>query len=183
MESLQFAREIGDRVAIAYSLDLLGTFWRAQEDYTQASAYYEDSLAIFKAIHNQEGSAWGLHNLGHLALRIHDIIQAVTRFTEAITLAYPLSYTHVIVACLSGLAGCAYVVRQSERAVELFGYVGAMFERIGEGWEAPDRIAYQYYVALLRSQLNSATFAAKWDEGRAMTLDEAIAEALDIVNR
>jgi hypothetical protein len=32
---------------------------------------------------------------------------------------------------------------------------------------------------VLRTQLGAATFATAWAEGRAMTLEQAIAEALD----
>jgi hypothetical protein len=44
-------------------------------------------------------------------------------------------------------------------------------------WPA-NRIAHDQNVAIARTQLDEATFAAAWAEGRAMTLEQAVAYAL-----
>ncbi len=41
-----------------------------------------------------------------------------------------------------------------------------------------DRADYDRIVATVRAQLGEEAFAAAWEAGRAMTLDDAIAEAL-----
>jgi len=45
-----------------------------------------------------------------------------------------------------------------------------------------ERAAYEESVASVRAQLDQQTFAAAWAEGRAMTLEQAIALALDEEN-
>ena len=41
------------------------------------------------------------------------------------------------------------------------------------------RASYEHDVSAVRAQLDQATFAAAWAAGQAMTLDDAIAEALN----
>jgi hypothetical protein len=67
--------------------------------------------------------------------------------------------------------------RWSERAARFCGaasVVGLSYPRVSPF----DQIEYDHIVAAIRAQLDEATFAAAWAEGRQMTLDEAIAEAL-----
>jgi len=44
------------------------------------------------------------------------------------------------------------------------------------------RVEYDRTVAAIQTQLNEAAFAAAWAEGRAMTLEQAIAYALSESN-
>jgi hypothetical protein len=47
---------------------------------------------------------------------------------------------------------------------------------------APESARPDPGVAAARAQINEATFAAAWTVRRAMTLDQAITEALDAIN-
>jgi hypothetical protein len=42
-----------------------------------------------------------------------------------------------------------------------------------------DQFELDRIIASVRAQLDDATFQAAWSEGRAMTLEQAVAEALD----
>jgi hypothetical protein len=42
-----------------------------------------------------------------------------------------------------------------------------------------DEQEYQHYLAMARAQLDQATFNAAWEAGRALTLEQAIALALN----
>jgi hypothetical protein len=50
---------------------------------------------------------------------------------------------------------------------------------MGVGPQAADQFAADRYVAALREQLDEATFEAARAEGREMSLEEAVAYALD----
>jgi hypothetical protein len=43
-----------------------------------------------------------------------------------------------------------------------------------------DQQEYEHGVSKLRSQLDDATFTAAWGEGRGMTLEQAVAYALEL---
>jgi DNA-binding NarL/FixJ family response regulator len=81
---------------------------------------------------------------------------------------------------LEGLAEVATSERQLERAVRLFGAARATRDRIGHPLYARYRERHEQTFAAIRAALGDAAFAAAWETGRAMPLDEAIAEALTI---
>ena len=85
-----------------------------------------------------------------------------------------------IVHCLEGLAGVGGKQGQGERAARLFGAAEALREAIGAPLPPVDRLEHERSVALARTQLpNNTSFATAWAAGRGLTLDAAIAEALD----
>ena len=67
-----------------------------------------------------------------------------------------------------------------ERAARLYGAAAAVSAILGtDGLTERERAAYQRTAARLRTQLGEAPFAAAWAEGRAMTLEQAVAYALE----
>ncbi len=83
-----------------------------------------------------------------------------------------------IAASLSGFAGLALAQGQFIRAVRLFGAAQASLESLA--WRLPpaDDDAYQRNLASARAQLSGAVFNAAWDEGRALSLEQATDYAL-----
>ena len=54
----------------------------------------------------------------------------------------------------------------------------AALERMGAFYQPVDKKEIDRIIANVRSQLDEATFQAAWVEGRAMTLEQAVADAL-----
>jgi hypothetical protein len=69
-------------------------------------------------------------------------------------------------------------MHQPRRAAWLFGAAEAARERIGAPLPPGDRPLYDRHLARARADLDETAFDAAWAEGRAMTLDEAVAYAL-----
>jgi hypothetical protein len=67
---------------------------------------------------------------------------------------------------------------QSERAARLFGAAEALREAIGTPLPPADRAEHDRSVAAVRTALGEEAFAAAWAEGRALTLEHAVAFAL-----
>jgi len=69
----------------------------------------------------------------------------------------------------------------AERSARLLSAAETLLDTIGLSLAAwPEmRADYDRYVAAARAQLDEATFAAAWAQGRAMTLDQAVAYALE----
>src|SRR5262245_65430993 len=82
------------------------------------------------------------------------------------------------IPALEGLAGVAVTQGLAEQGARLFGASEALRESMG--WPLPpvSRADYERDVAAARAQLDEAAFAEEWAAGRALTLEQAIAEAL-----
>jgi hypothetical protein len=66
-----------------------------------------------------------------------------------------------------------------QEAARLLGAAEALLKASGSTWWPADRVEYERNLATLRAALSEAAFAAAWAEGQAMTLERAIAYALE----
>jgi hypothetical protein len=65
------------------------------------------------------------------------------------------------------------------RMARLLGAAEAARERLGALIQPSDKGEYERLVASVRDRLDETTFRAAWAEGREMTLDDAVADALE----
>jgi hypothetical protein len=125
-----------------------------------------------------------LHNSAYVVLRQGDGRQAAASFGESLVLYQDLKRKHGVIECLIGLACVAAATvggqpAPAERAARLFGAAEGLFEATGGGLAAADQAEHDRYLALAREQLDEAVFGAAWAEGRAMTMEQAVAYALE----
>jgi hypothetical protein len=108
-----------------------------------------------------------------------DDARAVDLLRESIGLSRALRDTYALGYGLIRLAGALVALGQGERAARLYGAAEALREMTGTPIQyAGHRALYERQVEALREQLDARTLEAAWAEGRAMTLEEAVAEAL-----
>jgi hypothetical protein len=65
------------------------------------------------------------------------------------------------------------------RAARLYGVAEALREATGIPVDPPERPDYEESVALTRDTLSEVEFNAAWAVGRSMSLDDAVAYALE----
>ncbi|MDQ5853342.1 MAG: tetratricopeptide repeat protein, partial [Chloroflexota bacterium] len=181
-EALALFRALGDAMGVAWSLTALGEVARLEGDYAAAGTYYAESLALGRELGHKRFVGDALHNLGYVAHRQGHHAQAAAYFLESLALFQELEHKTSIINCLAGLAAVAVVAAQQpatvRRAVQLFGAAEALREGLGVSLQPADRVEWDRSVAAARAALDEATFAAAWAEGRAMTLEQAIASTL-----
>ena len=178
-ESVAIFREAGDRSSfIGLALIHLGDVARQQGGYERAAALYQESLALYR----EGGSKWGialpLQNLGRIAIAQGDYRRAAGLFQESIRLYREVGNTPDVATCLAGFAGLASAEGQPERAARLLGAAQALLDRTSTVIEPANRLEFDQELAAVRTQLGEETFTAAWANGRAMTLEQAIAHAL-----
>jgi predicted ATPase/DNA-binding XRE family transcriptional regulator len=185
-ESLSLRRELGNTGGIAECLLFLGNLAYSQGNTTRAGTLWEESLALYRA----EESTWVVANLlaqlAMVALDQGDFRRAGVQLTESLTLLWELNerwqttHTLEVFACLAAGQGQQNDTQANLlRAARIFGAA----EKLRETLAAPVLPFQRYFnergVASLRAQLDEAAFAATWAEGRTMTLEQAVAYALE----
>jgi tetratricopeptide (TPR) repeat protein len=83
MERLAIEQELGNPDGIASSLESLGRAALWLGDYTQATACYEESLALFQNLKNQRGSTFVIEGYAELALA-HELPKRAARLCGAV---------------------------------------------------------------------------------------------------
>ena len=167
-----------DQRGIALSLHALGEVALAQGDHEQAGVRFAESLARSRELGDKLSVAPVLNNLGLVAWHRSDYTGARRYFEESLALRQELGDQRGIAVCLAGLAGVAGVYAQPERAARLLGVAAALLETIGGRLDAIERALYEHNVAAAQSALGADQFMKAWAAGRAMPLEQAIADAL-----
>ena len=105
---------------------------------------------------------------------------------ESLALLHEVGGELDVAATLMDFAGMVVAQGQQraevERATRLDGAAEALLGSLANPVPVIaylDVTAHQRTIAMLRTQLGEATFATAWAEGRAMTVEQAIAEALE----
>ncbi|HZG68473.1 MAG TPA: tetratricopeptide repeat protein, partial [Herpetosiphonaceae bacterium] len=185
-ESLARFREAGSPGMTARLLHMRARVALAEGDTEHATALLEESFELCRAHDDPSGTAHALYLLGRVALEQGAIERASRLLTESLRRRQG-GPTDDILESLEGLAVLAaageYLCDGSHpgtlRAARLLGVASAARETLGMPRPPGERAAYERLVAALRHRLGEATWAAAWDEGWTMTLEQAIAYALE----
>ncbi len=184
-QSLTIRRKLGNQEDVAWTLHCLGQAALAQGDDRAAQTYLEERLQIMQERGNKQGIAASLTNL---ALVIHaqgNVTQAQALLEESLTLVQELDNRVGIATVLDGVAVLALAKGYPARAARLGGAADTIRATTGairspsEVLSLLNRPLYERTVAGARCQVGEARFMAAWAEGRAMTLEQAVAYALD----
>jgi len=174
---LAFARQLGHRRRIAGFLFNLGCVVCEQGNYERAKVLLEESLMLGQATRDTWVIACACHFLALVAREQADFERAGTYYQQSLALFHELGVRQALARSLSGLAGVAGRQGLALRAARLFGAADAFFKASCE--TNHEQYRFERDLAYTRAQFDEATFDAAWEAGQALTLEQAIAEALD----
>ncbi len=178
-EGLALQRQLGTDEKNVYAIVSLGDLAVREGDYTQACAYYEDSLSLAHETGALSAVVWVPVKLGYIALRQSKITRALKLFEESCQLFKQAGSQIGIVYTLEGLASLAVAQDQHEQGVRLFAWAEATRENLSNTRPPVEQADVDRDLANIRAHLDEAAFAAAQAAGRAMSMDEAIAYALE----
>jgi non-specific serine/threonine protein kinase len=174
-----FREDGGDRWGLAIALTNMGVVAEAQADYELAIPLFEESATILRELGDRWPLSIPLRHLGIVAYRHGDHLRAEGLYKESLASLRELGEKWLISLCLEELAGVACAQGKHARAARLWGAEETICEAIGATVRALYRADYERGVAAARAGLGEKAFEAEWAQGRAMTLEGAIAYALD----
>jgi tetratricopeptide (TPR) repeat protein len=183
---LAAGRSLGFPMGVAISLRHLGLLALRQGDLDRAAALLEQSLAEWATIRSLRGRGNSLADLGQVQLARGDAQQAVRRFGESLELLQHPDVQRDTARCLEGVAAAVVSVADQVpepglvSAVRLLGAAGRLRDANGRLPGAIDRAIVERAVAGGRDGLGAPAFAGAWAEGRELSVDQAVATALEL---
>jgi predicted ATPase/class 3 adenylate cyclase/tetratricopeptide (TPR) repeat protein len=178
-QALAVFRALGHPWNTAAAVEALGEIAQRQGDYAQAIALHDEALALRREMGPNPGIVRSLNNLGLVARCQGDLARATALYREALALLRDLGQQGNVPEGLEGLAEVAWARGQPERAARLLGAAEALREAIRAPLPPADHAEHERLVATVRAGLDPATFRAAWAAGRAQSVAEAIAAALE----
>ena len=182
-ESLTLRRALGDSQGIVISLTNLGHSACAQGDRARAASLFTEGLALSLAIGDRKNAADTLNGLGDVARDADDLAGARARYVESVTQYRAVGHVLGIAEGIERLAQIAHHHGQHECAVRLLGATDTVRATIGAPLPAATRAAHDTAIATARAALGESAFAAAWEAGCALALEQATDEAIGTAPR
>ena len=175
---LALMREVDDKRGIAVVLNSMGELARLQHDYVRAAGYYGESLSLLQELGDAPGAAMVLHNLGWVDYGQGKPDVSLVRFADSLEQAWEFGDKLLLAMCISGLAVLGGHIGMLERAARLSGAADLLLAALGAQLDRADQEIYALEVETLRAALGAAAFAAAWEDGQALPLEQVVTDAL-----
>jgi predicted ATPase/DNA-binding CsgD family transcriptional regulator len=159
------------------TLCMFGRVAAAGGDHHTARKRLEESLELSRELGISRGVVWSLYFLAQHALAQGDARRARTTFAESLRLARQTGDHLATAFCIEGFAG-ALAVMQPGRAIRLAEAAAALREVVGSTRFPADRQRVDRWLEVAARGLGDSAAATARVEGRAMSLDQAVAYAL-----
>jgi tetratricopeptide (TPR) repeat protein len=161
---------------------LLGSIALHEGDYPSARRLLEANTQSRPVIEESLSAAYHIGVLGWVALAEGNLVEARSRFATVFAIRHQFGDVVLLVHGLEGSASLAVARGQFLRAVCLGGAAASQRRRVG----APNGPAWaallERWLGRARDVLSAEAFATAWEKGLAMTLEQAVACALEEID-
>jgi predicted ATPase/class 3 adenylate cyclase len=178
-ESLELAREVREARPICMALGGLATLYQTVGQPGRARELWEESLPLIRAVGDRYGTAICLFGLASVAIEEGQPEDSPQLLVEALELSRELDYREGIAYFLGGAAAVAGSRGDPERAATLLGRMRALHAELHFKALAVDERLNAQTAEAARAALGERAFAAALEAGEQMTIQEALAHAVE----
>ncbi len=183
LEALRIGRDIQDPVQVVGALTQLGEAALMQHDVGQAEACFTEAYGLCQSVGWSQSVYAGLacKGMGEIALSQRDYDGALRFLREGVTRNQAAVLRLLTLDVLAGVIGTMPRRTTADvcRAAKIWGATTALHENMGSGISPDDRRRRDGLIAEARSRINRKAFEAAWAEGRGLSMDEAVALAME----
>jgi DNA-binding CsgD family transcriptional regulator len=172
---------LGDRNGVAMARMELGNAAVEGGDGAKGEALLEEALALFRRVGNHYGVASTHIALAWAAEDRGDPTGAAAHYRDCLGLWGEVGTQEGLADVLAGAGRLAALGGRPAPAARLLGAAAALGEALGYVLPPPERARCARAAAAVRAALGEHEFAAAWAEGRALTPEQACAEASAIL--
>jgi tetratricopeptide (TPR) repeat protein len=171
---------VGDDAGLTGSITQhLAALADAQGDFERAIRLHEEGIAESRARGDNHGVAYALRELARVRRAQGRDQEAILLLRESLGWLGPLKDIRCVQLCLEELAGAMCERGGTGDAARLFAASELLLGLMGRSLPQAQSTAHDRNVATVKRRLAPKAFAAAWTEGGAMTMDQAIAYALE----
>jgi predicted ATPase/class 3 adenylate cyclase len=181
-EACALLRELGDKSRVAQVVANMGSVANIERRFELARSLGEEALALQRELGNSEAATISLHNLGRIDLRTGRLAAAAELFRECLESARELAYPELIAYCLQDSSEVAAADDDPDRAARLLGAADALFDELGVIRLGDEVESREETARALEERLGEQAFEAARAEGRALSLDDTVADAIELLD-
>ncbi len=177
-DSIRVFRRLGDEHSALLATRHLAWSYANAGDERGARALHEDTLRRARATGNERLEASALGALAEYALTDARLEDAVSMLGKSLHIHRDLGDLLDTAVDLCRFAAALVAAGAAEQAARLLGAFDALGDQVG-GRRSGVEGLNEATLARVRAQLDDVAFADAWEQGRALTLEQAVALALD----
>jgi predicted ATPase len=177
-EGLRLFRKQNHKLGISNGLNMLGELARLDGDYARAGRLYDECLALSREMGDRQREAMILGNLSYVAYHQGDFNRAIEYCKKGVVSINLLQIEYANALALAIIAGPIGAKGESERAARLLAASEIQLEAMGASAQPADKFEVDQFKDAVREQLGETEFNKAWVDGRAMTMEQALAEAV-----
>jgi len=177
-QTLVLARAAGSLGDVAHLVGNQGEVLFHMGDLAGAEAHHTEALAIARQAGRTDVEAMQLGDLGNVARQRGDLPLATDLQRQALRIKQALGARRQIAITLADFASIAGAAGDGPRAARLYAAAMALRADIGLPQPVPERTDTEQAIAPAVAALTEEARAAAFAEGRQMTIEQAIAYAL-----
>jgi predicted ATPase/class 3 adenylate cyclase len=184
-QHLEFTRKVNDKAESIFALGVLGEIACFQEDFTRAESCCQEALALYDEIGILSTAVvWNSRMLGYFAARQGQNERARQFLLKSQSLGRKLPNGDGFgdpsgdLAFVLWMGTIAKSQGQPVLAARFLGAVEGVLETFFKDLDDLDQTEYERITSKVRAALDEPTFTAAWTEGRKLTLEQALEEAL-----
>jgi predicted ATPase/class 3 adenylate cyclase len=176
-EGSEIARRLGDDAIIGRYLEADGYLAFMTDDLERARALLEEALVLAERQGERMPIAISNHTVGQVARLQGRYDDATEHYARALRIGQEFGDEAALSEPLQGLAAVAVATGDAETGVRLLAANDAIRERLGGG-PPPEWLRLGDPLGEAREALTADAYARAWDEGRSLTTEEAVSQAL-----
>jgi predicted ATPase len=177
-ESARSFRELGDEPYAGLAKFNLAWMYGELGEIDRERALHEENLRRARETGDRAIEAASMDSLAWFARKDGRVEQAIAMLRESLRVYRDLGDVMKTGDSLSRIAHAFAINGRAATATQLLSSSQALYEESGVSTPAWVEERNQETFAAIRMELDDAPFTEAWEEGRALTLDEAVAVAL-----
>lgn len=179
-QSLPLHEAVGDQPGAAFALFIRGMVASDEGDWPRAIGLIEESLERFGTIGDVRFIGIAGTLLGAILVARGEVVRAAGLLREGLTRLRAVGDRAFMLSGLLTLAQIEAQLGRPAQAARLLGAAEKQRSTLGAALPPVNQVTLESTLALIRPQLGEAELSAAEEDGRRMTLDEAIAEAMHL---
>ena len=178
-EALRLTSDAGMEWHVANAYEMRGFLAAYSSRYEEARQFFEVSMDAYRNVGAHFNVLLNKSNLAHLERQFGHHEQALERYRESIVGFRDVGQLGAVAHQLECFGFLAMEEDQTERALKLFAAADALREKVRSPMTSEEQDYFDEQINVLHQKLDAQQFNQIWTTGRALTMEQALAFALE----
>jgi tetratricopeptide (TPR) repeat protein len=178
-ECYDILQRFSDRDEMAVTQIHQAMLLRDQGEYQRAKQLCDEGLEVIRQVNWKGEIGWALAMQASIVQCLGEPERAVEVYRESLPYFNESSDRILKVEVIEGLGVALASAKDYARGAHLLAFAEAQRNQMGIILPPPEQPYHDEAIRILREALDEATLTQAWEAGQAMTLEEAVAEALE----